>query len=76
VAEITARGIPVFQGTCAEVYLEKAFDNTTWRPTKRLENAQKLGETSLMFLTHPTITDEQVERVCDVVGSVLAEAKK
>jgi dTDP-4-amino-4,6-dideoxygalactose transaminase len=76
VAEVTARAIPVFQGTCAEVYLEKAFDNTTWRPTKRLENAQKLGETSLMFLTHPTITDEEVERVCDVVGSVLAEAKK
>jgi dTDP-4-amino-4,6-dideoxygalactose transaminase len=36
----------------------------------------KLGETSLMFLTHPTITDEEVERVCDVVGGVLAEAKK
>jgi dTDP-4-amino-4,6-dideoxygalactose transaminase len=34
------------------VYLENAFDNTGFRPEKRLPNAVELGETSLMFLVH------------------------
>lgn len=76
IAEIVGRGIPAFQGTCSEVYLEKAFDNTPWRPLQRFPNARKLGETSLMFLTHPTMSDDDIDRVCEVVGGVFAEAKR
>ncbi len=76
VAEIVARGVPVFQGTCSEVYREKAFNGTAWRPVQRLPNALRLGETSMMFLTHPTITDAQIDRVCDTVFAVLTEASR
>lgn len=70
----TDAGAPVFQGTCSEVYLEKAFDNTPWRPSERLPVAKELGETSIMFLTHPTITDDQLEFYCSTILSVFSEA--
>lgn len=74
VAEVTAAGVPLFQGSCPEVYLEKAFDGTGWRPAERLHNARELGETSLMFLTHPTLTDEEVDRICETITQVLKAA--
>lgn len=67
-------GMPLFQGSCPEVYLEKAFDGTKLRPAERLPVARELGETSLMFLTHPTITDTQIDAYCDVLNSVFSEA--
>lgn len=75
IAEITARGVPVYQGTCPEIYREKAFENTAWRPLQRLAVAVNLGESSLMFLTHPTLNDEEVDRICEVVSDVLTTAK-
>lgn len=54
-------GVPCMQGTCSEVYLEKAFDYSEFRPLKRLPNARELGETSMMFLVHPTLTNSDVE---------------
>lgn len=75
-AEITSRGVPCSQGSCSEVYLEKAFDNTGFRPRRRLEVAKELGETSLMFLVHPSLTDEDMEQACQVIGEVLALAGK
>jgi dTDP-4-amino-4,6-dideoxygalactose transaminase len=73
-AACTQRGAPVLQGSCSEIYREKAFDGTPWRPAQRLPNAAQLGETSLMFLTHPTITDEQIECYTKVIGDVFREA--
>lgn len=60
-AEINALGVPCFSGSCSEVYLEHAFDYTKWRPVERLKNAQQLGETSLMFLVHPTLTENNIQ---------------
>ena len=37
---IIERGVPCFSGSCSEVYLEKAFDNTAYRPQKRLPVAR------------------------------------
>jgi dTDP-4-amino-4,6-dideoxygalactose transaminase len=71
---IVERGVPCFQGSCSEVYLEKAFDGTDWRPAERLPVARELGETSLMFLVHPTLTDEEIERTCRVINEVLGQA--
>jgi dTDP-4-amino-4,6-dideoxygalactose transaminase len=56
------------------VYLEKAFDDTGWRPAERLPVARDLGESSLMFLVHPTLTDAEVAKTCAVIESVLAAA--
>ena len=69
--EIIARGVPAFSGSCSEVYLEKAFDNTDWRPAQRLVNARELGETSMMFMVHPTLTGQEIELTCKVISEVV-----
>lgn len=74
VDELNAAGVPCYQGSCSEVYLEKAFDNTPWRPKERLKNAVELGETSLMLLVHPTITEEQIDFCCKHLKDVLTKA--
>lgn len=74
IAEINERGVPCFSGSCSEVYLEKAFDNTGWRPESRLPVAKELGETSLMFLVHPTLTDAEIQKTCDVIEQVMSLA--
>jgi len=71
---INADGVLCFQGSCSEVYLEKAFDGTGWRPEPRLPVARDLGETSLMFLVHPTLTEEEIQKTCDVIQKVMTEA--
>ncbi|MFW2006899.1 DegT/DnrJ/EryC1/StrS family aminotransferase [Acinetobacter baumannii] len=68
--EINSQEVPCFSGSCSEVYLEHAFDGTPWRPEKRLENAQKLGETSLMFLVHPTLSQESIEKTIRAINTV------
>ncbi|EZQ19860.1 aminotransferase [Halopseudomonas bauzanensis] len=72
--EIVARSVPCFQGSCSEVYLEKAFDNTGWRPAERLPVARELGETSLMFLVHPTLTEDEIRKTCAAIDEVMGEA--
>ena len=76
VNEVFKRGVPCMQGSCSEVYLEKAFDNTAWRPKESLPNAKELGETSLMFLVHPTLTAAEVEKTCAVLRDVLSSATR
>lgn len=76
VEEISAEGVPAYQGSCSEIYLEKAFDNTPWRPAKRLKNAVTLGETSLMFLVHPTLTEQEMAKTVDVICKVLKLASR
>jgi dTDP-4-amino-4,6-dideoxygalactose transaminase len=76
VNEIIAQGIPCFQGSCSEVYLEKAFDNTGFRPEKRLPNAVELGETSLMFLVHPTLTQSEIGKTVMVIKQVFTLASQ
>ena len=71
---INARGVPCYQGSCSEVYLERAFDATGWRPNERLTIAKELGETSLMFLVHPTLTAEDINLTCQVIKEVMALA--
>lgn len=76
VEQINSRGVPCFQGSCSEVYLEKAFDGTGWRPGGRLPIAKELGETSLMFLVHPTLTEENMQRSCEAIHTVLSAASQ
>jgi dTDP-4-amino-4,6-dideoxygalactose transaminase len=74
--EINALGVPCDVGSCSEVYLEKAFDGTGFRPKDRLLNAKELGETSLMFLVHPTLTENEIQKTCDVIIQVMKVAVK
>ncbi|KKC34563.1 DegT/DnrJ/EryC1/StrS family aminotransferase [Devosia psychrophila] len=75
IAEIVARGVPCFQGSASEVYLEKAFEGTGWRPQVRLPVAKELGETSVAFLVHPTLTEAEIEKTCSVIDAVMVLAK-
>lgn len=75
-AETVTLGVPCFYGSCSEVYREKAFDGTGWRPADRLPVAHELGETSLMFLVHPTLTDDAIGRTCDALRIVMARAQR
>lgn len=65
------KSIPVYQGSCPEVYLEKAFEGTPSRPEKRLPNARSVGERSLMFLTHPSLRDDEVTEICETLDWIL-----
>lgn len=72
--EINALSVPCYSGSCSEVYLEKAFDDTGWRPQERLPVARELGDTSLMFLVHPGLTADEIERTCAALTQVMRQA--
>jgi dTDP-4-amino-4,6-dideoxygalactose transaminase len=75
VAAFAELGVPVMQGSCSEVYLERAFDNHDSKPLARLPNARLLGETSLMFVTHPTLSQADLNKIVDAIHSVMSQAK-
>ena len=64
---LNEQGVPVFSGSCSEVYLEKAFEGTGLRPVNRLPVAKELGEVSLMFLVHPTLEKEHLDKTCSAL---------
>jgi dTDP-4-amino-4,6-dideoxygalactose transaminase len=72
IAAINAEGVPCFQGSCSEIYLEEAF--ASHRPTSPLECARKLGDTSLMFLVHPTLDVDDMRDTAAAVEKVMAVA--
>jgi dTDP-4-amino-4,6-dideoxygalactose transaminase len=71
---LNAEGIPCFTGSCSEMYLEKAFDADGMRPEKRLPVAEELGETAMMFLVHPTLSEHDMRDIVRTVEKVMAVA--
>jgi dTDP-4-amino-4,6-dideoxygalactose transaminase len=71
---INAEGVPCYQGSCSEVYLEKAFDDTGWRPASRLPVTRQLGDTSLMFLVHPTLTTDEINNTISAIKKIMGQA--
>jgi hypothetical protein len=69
-AEICERGVPCFSGTCSEIYREKAFTSLGLGPEHPLPVARMLGETSLLFLVHPNLTETNLEETVDVLERV------
>jgi len=75
IEELNAAGVPCFSGSCSEIHLEKAFDTLPVKiPPVHTPVAHELGQTSLMFLVHPTLTKEYMDQVCAVIRKVFAEA--
>jgi dTDP-4-amino-4,6-dideoxygalactose transaminase len=70
IEDIVQLGVPCFSGSCSEVYKEKAFEKTNLAPKTPLPNAQLLGKNSLMFLVHPTLTSDEINKSCQVLNSV------
>ncbi|MCA9074337.1 MAG: DegT/DnrJ/EryC1/StrS aminotransferase family protein [Planctomycetaceae bacterium] len=71
VRELQDSGIPAGCGSCAEIYLEQGIQQAGLAPSAPCEVSQELGETSLMFPVHPTLTTEHVIRMGQAVRGVL-----
>lgn len=72
--EVNVQGVPCFSGVCPEIYREKAFIATGLSPKIRFPNARELGETSLLFLVHPTLDESHMQMTCDVLKEVMLQA--
>lgn len=71
---LTDYGVPVFTGSCSEIYLEKSFQLSGYSLQPRLPVARQIGETSLMFLVHPTINEEEMASVSSCIEEVFGVA--
>ncbi len=76
-------GLSCNTGVCPEIYREKVFKTVAHRihggkkdkdGTYHLPVAKQLGETSIMFMVHPTLTLESVHYVIDKVRCVMEKA--
>ncbi|HEY6240664.1 MAG TPA: DegT/DnrJ/EryC1/StrS family aminotransferase [Burkholderiales bacterium] len=73
VEAVSAEGVPCAVGSCSEIYLEKAFPESM-RPAERFKAARELGETSLMFMVHPTLSERDMRDVARAVEKVMRRA--
>jgi hypothetical protein len=73
-AEVNALGVPCSVGSCSEIYLEKAFRDRGWGPGRPLPVARELGQTSLMFVVHPTLGDEAIDYAIATIRRVMSRA--
>ncbi|MCB1890921.1 MAG: DegT/DnrJ/EryC1/StrS aminotransferase family protein, partial [Rhodocyclaceae bacterium] len=71
---VNAEGVPCFAGSCSEIYLERAFVNRGWGPPERLPTARQLGDTSLMFMLHPTLGESEMTDTIRAVSKVMRAA--
>ena len=76
IEEINMLGVPCYLGSCSEVFLEKSFDKTGFKPQYKLPNASRLGKESIMFLVHPTLTDAEIKKTCNIISEVMIIASK
>ena len=74
ILEINKVGFPCFSGSCSEIYLEKCFRQRGISPKQRLPIAKELGETSLMFLIDPTISNAKMKDYINEVKKILTLA--
>ncbi|MDC0654183.1 DegT/DnrJ/EryC1/StrS aminotransferase family protein [Candidatus Marinimicrobia bacterium] len=69
-------GTPCYSGSCSEIYKEKAFDKLFPNGHTALSVAKELAETSLMFLVHPTIDQEDIYTIVDQTKSIMKDILK
>jgi hypothetical protein len=83
VEALNNRQIPCNTGICPEIYLEEAFAQCSHRLEGakidttggiRLPVAKQLGETSMMFMVHPTLDTKSIQLVIDQVKMVMEKA--
>ena len=74
--EIKLAGYPGLSGSCSEIYKEKCFKKIGFTPKDYLPVAKILGDTSLMFLVHPTISEEQMHLYAETIKKIILKAQK
>ena len=65
--------MPCFSGSCSEIYRERAFADSPFVPEQRLPAARELGDTSLMFPVHPTLTEADMQRMLAAIRQILRQ---
>ena len=65
---LQAEGIPCGSGLCCEVYNELAIRNSGLAPADRLPGAATHADRAIMFMVHPTLTEDDMY---DVVAAVI-----
>ncbi len=75
IGELNVQGVPCFSGSCSEIYRERAFADSPFVPAQRLPAARELGDTSLMFPVHPTLTKADMRHMVALIQQVLREAQ-
>jgi hypothetical protein len=73
--EINDAGVPCSVGSCSELYREHAFESSGLA-REALPNARELGLTSLMFLVHPTLSEEDTKHMIATTRNVIARAAR
>ena len=73
ISRITNLGVPCFSGSCSEIYLENAFLETDFIPNSPCPNASLLGESSLAFLVHPTLSHKDIQMTINVLETVFTD---
>ena len=76
IEEINKAGVLAYSGSCSEIYLEKCFINILNKDFSRLNNAKELGETSLCFLVHPTLSKEDIKEQAEIIKKIILKAQK
>ena len=72
---IREQGVPCFGGSCPEIYRERAFADSPQRLETRLPIARELGDTSLMFLVHPTLSPDQMVQMAATIATTVQSAQ-
>jgi hypothetical protein len=71
---LDAEGIPCGVGSCSEIYLEKAFVDAGLGPPQPLPVAKRLADSTLMFMLHPGLTEQDMRDTCTAVAKVMHAA--
>lgn len=74
VEALRAQGVACGAGACPELYREQAL--AAYAPPAPLPVARELGETSIMFVVHPRMSDEALERIGKAIETVMKEASR
>lgn len=71
VRDLQEAGVPCGTGSCPEMYRERAFDRSDWRPLHRLPNARRLGDTSIMLPVDQTLDAGDMLKIADRIRACL-----
>ncbi len=71
---INAAGVFCQMGSCSEIYREQAFIQSGLEPASRHPIAKSLGETSLLFLVHPTLSENHMHEMAKIILEVISTA--
>ncbi len=77
IERLSKYNLPSYYGSCSEIYLEKGIKNYKIAgENERLPISEELGNTSLMFLVNPNITDDQINFYGEKIRETLLKASK